>query len=166
MTHKDLIMRYLRIKLVLFILLLAPGVLAATGDVPWYAPALDPLLSAVGLALAGLLSWLAGEAIRWLRAQVSSQRTQEALVLLTEATEAAANEIGQSYVDALKASAADGKLTLDEATEARRKAVTKARDLLGEKGLATLDRALGGSTGAALEAWLTAKVEQAVRVAK
>lgn len=68
-------------------------------------------------------------------------------------------EVKQTYVDSLKASALDGKLTSDERKEARDKAIKIAMSNLGVKGLARLGKILGVES---LENWFSTKVESAI----
>jgi hypothetical protein len=160
-------MTRIRLALLSLVAIACTPVPALAAETPsWAAPILDPLLTAVGLAFAALVSWLAAEAIRWLRAHVTSVQTYRGLTLLTEATELGVQEVARTFVDELKSAAADGKLTSDEAATARARATLRARDLLGTEGLAAVKAALGGADQAAIEAWIVAKVEQAVTAAK
>lgn len=76
---------------------------------------------------------------------------------------AAALEVGQTFVDDIKAGRADGKLTEEEKRAAREKALAILKANIGAKGLKRLARILDLEDA---ERWLTNKLEAAVAVTK
>lgn len=72
---------------------------------------------------------------------------------------AAATEVWQVYVAAIKAAREDGKLTDEEKKRARDMAMTIAKSNLGTKGLARLARVLGLKDA---DTWLGTRLENAV----
>lgn len=61
----------------------------------------------------------------------------------------------QTYVSALKAAAADGKLTDTEKAEAKALAINTAKKLIGPEGLARLAKIVGAD----LDGWIGTKIE-------
>lgn len=70
--------------------------------------------------------------------------------------------VSQTYVSALKAAAADGKLTAEEKAEAKAKAIAIVKQNLGMAGLKKLAKILGVD----VDGWLGNKIEAAVGAAK
>jgi hypothetical protein len=71
-------------------------------------------------------------------------------------------EVSQTYADAIKSGKQDGKLTDEEAAEAKRRAIAIAKSNIGAKGLARLGRVLG----IGVDGWLGTKVEATVKTLK
>lgn len=126
--------------------------------------------TAIAPAPNSMIGWLVGrggDALLWVLTLVGSwvlvlvQRhlTGRAIVqrALTEVGHAVL-EVSQTFVSGLKAGAADGKLTLDDARKARDMAVTIARANIGPKGLEALGRIIGVDVGD----WLKTRVESTV----
>ena len=119
---------------------------------------LQPIVAALGI-------WAVAEAIRWIRAHVSHTQSRDALERLVAAVGAAVGETEQVYVSTLKKMATDGKLTAEEHATARTEALSKAKELLGPKGLAAARGVLGNDEGA-IDKWLVALIEQRIAEAK
>lgn len=104
--------------------------------------------------------WLLGTAGSWLLAVFAKHVTKHALVTRALAEiGAAVREVGQTFVDNLKAAAVDGKLTKAEARVAKNKAIEVAKANIGRKGLTRLARILGIDD---VEKWIGTQVESAV----
>lgn len=97
------------------------------------------------LAVAGIAA-----ATRLLIAHTKNVRVQGILGRLDVASEAAVRQVAQTEADALKAAAADGKLTPEQAKAASLKALEIVKASLGDKGLADLKKILGVEDVAAL----------------
>ncbi len=82
----------------------------------------------------------------------------------TDAVYTAAAEIGQTYVDAIKEGKADGKLDDAEKAEAKKRATTRAKLLIGPEGLKVLAEVLGWPGG--VESFISSKLEAAVKDSK
>lgn len=119
---------------------------------------LQPVLLALG-------AWLAAEAIRWVRSHVSHEQSRDALERLVAVVSTSVGETQQVYVAGLKAAAADGKLTAEEQSKALATAVTKARELLGPKGIGAIQTVIG-TDQQALDKWLIALVEAQISKSK
>lgn len=119
----------------------------------------DSVIAWLGAALAGLVA-------KYVLTRIDNEKVRKyATRAWTEVKDAVA-EVYQTYVSALKEANADGKLTPEEAAEARKKAIAIAKANIGKKGLARLSRILGLNLGDEIEAWLGTKVEAAVTEAK
>lgn len=115
--------------------------------------------SALGWVLAGLGLLLSRYV--WIRIG-----NDYALGVLTRAwgeVRAAVAEVGQTYVAAIKAGRADGKLTDEEKAVAKSLAIAAAKRNLGAKGLRALARILGLDS---VDEWLAGRLEAAVAEGK
>lgn len=100
----------------------------------------DLLTSDATLTLAGALAaaiWTAVQSTAWF-AQIKQNRFARALTIL----EAGIEDTYRTYVQALKAARADGKLTAEEKQEARRRARDRALEIARAEGV-DLVRELG-----------------------
>lgn len=116
----------------------------------------DEVIAWAGTALAVLVA-------RYVIAKIDNDRVREYLGRAWAEVRAAVAEVHQTYVAALKEANADGKLTPEEAKEARERAISVAKTNLGRRGLARLGRIVGVDS---LDSWLSNKVEAAVDGAK
>lgn len=120
------------------------------------------VVNAVALVLVTVLTGLAALVGKWVNER--TKNAQAAAIterVLLEVTAAVA-QVGQCYVDELKAANEDGVITPSEAAEARAKAVTIAKANLGPAGVQRLVRALG-IDALDVDRWLGTHVEAAVR---
>lgn len=79
-----------------------------------------------------------GKVLQWLFKRVDlAEEEKEAIIKdkIVDALKLGVNEVMENYVKEIKAKSADGKLTKDEALEARNKAITIAKDILKDKGI-------------------------------
>lgn len=103
----------------------------------------------------------------WLDAKIDGEKhgyIEKIVLRATDAVYTAVRDIGQTYVDAIKEGAADGKLTAEERASAKRRAVRKARDLIGPAGLDVLLEVLGSDVR--VNKFLESKIEAAVKDVK
>ncbi len=113
--------------------------------------------------LGAFLAALVGFAIRWLNSKTSSLRWSTVIQMAGDAARTSVLAVQQTYVDAIVANG--GKLTLEQAEEASKKALAATRLALGTKGLDALKAAISGGEAEVTE-WLTNRIEAAVGVAK
>lgn len=76
-----------------------------------------------------------------------------------EEVRSAVLEVAQTYTSELKAGRADGRLTESEKTEAKQRAIARAKSNIGRKGLERLARVLDLES---VEGWLANRTEAAV----
>lgn len=117
-----------------------------------------PIATAAGSLVAAYLT-------HWLRENIAHTQTQDLMVRAVAAAELSVAEVAQSYVDALKANSADGRLTTGEAEDALEDALDRAYELLGPKGIARARQVLG-EDDEAIERWIVALIESKVRELK
>ena len=122
---------------------------------------LIPVVEAAGSAALGLIALAAGAAVRWLIAKWQNAAFERAMQALSQAAHLAVTEVWAGYVKALKAAAADGKLTDQEKRLARQQAIGLLRGFLGRKGLALVVKTLGVEDSC-VNAFLGAQVESAL----
>lgn len=116
----------------------------------------DSVIAWVGaFLLAALVKFVAGKITNETASKYVSRALNE--------VGAAVADVWQTYVQALKEANEDGKLTGAEKTEAKLKAVKKAKALIGKEGLARLGRVLGTD---ALDGWLGNKIEAEIDARK
>lgn len=110
------------------------------------------------------LSWLAVWAAKLIAAKTKNEYLAGVLHRTTDAAIAAVKEIEQTYVSAIRAGKADGKLTDDEKTKAREAAMASLKSHLGTRGLGELAKVLGGGDG--LDKYLGTRMEAALHTIK
>lgn len=116
----------------------------------------DSVIMWVGAALLGLLG-------KYVIAKIGNENIRNYVGRAVLEVSDAVKETYQTYVSALKAANADGKLSEEEQDAAFKMALDIAKSNLGAKGLERLGRILGFGTDAeALDSWLGTKVESAV----
>lgn len=120
------------------------------------------VINAVALVLVTVLTGLAALAGKWVAARTKNEQASAVTERVLLEVSAAVAQVGQSYVDALKAANEDGEITAAEAAEARSKAVAIAKSNLGPAGVQRLVRALG-IDAQDVDRWLGTHVEAAVR---
>lgn len=99
--------------------------------------AVDVLGPAVGTAIAGLLSWLAVEAVRWLRGKNKSEAVDRFLVLIENAAPQAIQAVERDSRGLIK-----GALTGADRDRLREEALEIVKRDLGTPGLALGQQAL------------------------
>ena len=99
---------------------------------PWLA---NILLGLIGAAV----TWVA----KWAVAESKSELFDTLLYRVSDATSLAVTQVKQTLVDALKAKAADGKLTPEEARHALWLALGQTKTLLAAKAVGTLTQHFG-----------------------
>lgn len=120
--------------------------------------ALIDLISAAGTAVLTIAGAAAALGIRWIHSKTQSSLVDRALTAVSSACHLAVTETWTGYVEALKDSAADGKLTAEERREARDQAIELAKSYLGAKGIALIVDGLGIESDF-LDSFLGASVE-------
>lgn len=122
---------------------------------------LPQILMALSPLFLAALGWLAKRGSDWIVANTSNQYLQSTLLRLDDAVFAAVKELAQVSVDAAKAASESGKLPAEVATEAKRAAIAKAKEMLGPRGLAELAKVFG-LQGDAVDRFVGTRVEAAV----
>ena len=123
--------------------------------------ALIDLISAAGTAVLTIAGAAAALGIRWIHSKTQSSLVDRALTAVSSACHLAVTETWTGYVEALKDSAADGKLTAEERREARDQAIELAKGFLGAEGIALIVDGLG-IEGDFLDSFLSASVEDSL----
>ena len=88
------------------------------------------IISLISLVIAPCLILLTKEGIALLQSKTKNESLNAVLTEMQSAVETAVNATSQTYTDALKAAAADGKLTDAEQAEALSKAVATVENSL------------------------------------
>jgi hypothetical protein len=122
---------------------------------------LQVLVPVVGTVLTAAITWGGAKLVTFIQAKTKNEFLKGALVRLEQAVQTAVLEVQQTYVEYVKAASADGKLTFEEAREAKARAILAAKTYLGRKGLLELAKVLGFTDGA-LDLFLGGKVEAMV----
>lgn len=121
------------------------------------------LVNGGDVAVTWLLVFLFGSLSALVLKTISNTTVQAILVRATEEVKDAVLEVEQTYVKALKAANADGKLTDEEKKAAMDKAIAIAKSNIGMKGLKRLARVVGID---AVTSWLETKAEATVATIK
>jgi len=124
----------------------------------WWQSLLITLATGLGTVLIGLL----GRALNKLFNYLAEKSNLAFLGRVDETMMAIVTDLYNTEVEALKAAAADGKLTAEEKAMLKTKAVDSLKSWLGPKGVGELGKIFNGSADAAL----AAHVEKAVTIAK
>lgn len=117
----------------------------------------DMAMAAMKYGLAAVGGFLVAKVL----AGIGSQMLRDMLMRAGMEVKSAVLEVHQTYVDAIKAGKADGKLDYVEKAMAKSKAIETAKANLGRKGLERLMRVLGLDADG-LDAWFGGKVEATV----
>lgn len=116
---------------------------------------LDYLVTAAAGLLSVAFAWFAG----WVREKMKRELFRRGVDMLKNACSVAVGEIYQTYVDEIKKSRADGKLTEAERLAAIDRAVQLARSLLGVKGIKLLIKAWPGITASTVDSVIKPNLE-------
>jgi hypothetical protein len=116
------------------------------------------------------ISWLLAAVLgpllaRLLAGYVKNQRIVGVLNRLGGLVHDVVAEVTQTFVEELKRGRADGKLTIVERKEAKRRALMALKQYLGSRGIAELLRVIG-LPEPALDAWLSTRIESELVRAK
>lgn len=123
----------------------------------------DWLLGGGALAIVGMLGWLARWRVQVLQAQNKHTREATFLAHLGEVIRDVVAEVTQTYVDDRKAS---GSWDGEARKMAQEKAYAAVREYLGTKGWAMLGWLLSTDDSLTLKAYLSTRIEAAVRDTK
>lgn len=133
-------------------------------------PAPEPFLVQVIDALAPLavtlVSILAGWVAVQLKAKFASETGRNIVDRVVKLASGVVLEMEQTVVAAWREAARDGKITAEEAEDARSLALAKLRSYLGAKGKSEVLNAFGFKDEAQLDAWLTSLLEAELIKAK
>jgi hypothetical protein len=88
------------------------------------------IISAVVALLGAAASWAIVSARQWLQQRVQNEYVQQLMLRLADGVEVGVRQVAQTVLPAVKAAAADGKLTKDEALNLRELAKEAAIDQL------------------------------------
>lgn len=127
---------------------------------------LPQVLAALSPLLLALVAWAAKKVADLINAKVQSDTLRNVLVRLETVVFVAVKEVAQVSVDTAKQASMDGKIPADVAKAAKEAALAKVMSYLGQPGLDLLMQALGLKDMATTEAFLTSKIEAAVRDTK
>jgi hypothetical protein len=108
--------------------------------------------------------WALGMLGRWLSSRTSNERLRTLIMTVQDAASTAVTATQQAYVSGL-AREPGAPLTDAQKAEALSRALTACKSVLGTKGLAAVQAAIGFGQ-AELEAYLTHQIESAVSGAK
>jgi len=97
------------------------------------------IIALISLVIAPCLILLTKSGIALLQSKTKNEVLNTVLTEIQDAVETAVNATAQTYTDALKAAAADGKLTEDEQAEAMSKAVMTVENSLSASVITYLD---------------------------
>lgn len=122
---------------------------------------LQVVVPLLGTVVTAALTWAGAKLVNLIQAKTKNEYLKGALVRAEQAVQTAVLEVKQVYVDAIKVRSADGKLTSEEAEEAKKLAIDAAKSYLGTKGLAVLVDVFGFD-GSALDSFLGGKIEATV----
>lgn len=122
--------------------------------------ALLPTLVETGAPLiATILSTLAGLALNALRRKLNHEAADRAITRLERVVTLAVHDVEQSIMPAIRAAAADGKITPEEAKGLKLAAASRAKTILGTKGVKEL-KASAGDIGEIISTVIEAKVRE------
>lgn len=116
------------------------------------------LLSALGVVLTGLASWLVTIITKWISSKVKDQKAATYLSTITELVFNCVNEVNQTYVEALKE---DGNFTAEDQKEALNKCVEKVKSQLAPEIVTYITENFGD-----LASYLTTLIESTIYSSK
>lgn len=102
----------------------------------------------------------------WLDVKIDGEKhgyAEKVAIRATDAIYTVVTEIGQTYVDAIKEGKSDGKLDDAEKAEAKKRATSRAKQLIGPEGIKVLAEVLGAG---GVESFISSKIEAAVKDSK
>jgi len=120
--------------------------------------ALTALVPVVGIVFKAL----GQKAATWIQAKVDNATLEGILVRLNSAAFSAVTEVYQSTAEALKAGAADGKLSDEDKARVKQTAIDSVKSYLGPKGIEVLMAVMGLKSESELDKAIGGKVEGAI----
>lgn len=123
---------------------------------------LPKLLEAVLPLLGILASWASIELAKFIKAKTKNEALAGALVRLNDVVFTVVKSLNQTVVDGLKAANADGRVTPEEVAKIKADALALVKSHIGPKGLDELLYVFGLKDEAALDKFVSDKVEAAV----
>ena len=123
------------------------------------------IVDVLGSLLLALLAWGLVLLHGWIRAKVQNELLQGALVRLSTLAGLVVRETYQAWVEAVKADGG-GKLTAEQAKQAKGEALAKLKTYLGPKGLKALAYVAGFAGDVDLDDYLGGAIESAIADAK
>lgn len=96
----------------------------------WWQPVLAPVLTALGVALAGLLSTLIFKITSWVNKKLGNEKIADAIERVAEVADVAVKIINQSFVDQMKK---DGLFDKDSQKRALKEALQISKELISEE---------------------------------
>jgi len=117
------------------------------------------IMSAIGAAVTALLPVVLKRLADWLAGKTRSEALHRAIERTEKVVQTVVLDVSQTYVDDLRAAKADGRLEKAEIAEANRRAMKRARVLLGSRGMAELKEALGDEAPELIEEILSSFME-------
>lgn len=113
---------------------------------------LEAGITLLAVVVSASIAWITRRVGRWLDETTKSKVFFTTMAKINTTTDALVKELENSMVEALRRANADGKLTVKETEEVLSTAVTRAREHLGERGIAEMMDALGhaGEEGRAM----------------
>lgn len=127
---------------------------------------LPEILAALSPLLLAVIAYGAKKLADLINAKVQSEALRNILIRTDTVVFAAVKELAQVTVDSLKEAAADGKITPEEAAKVKADALAKVKSYLGQPGLDALMQILGLKDAPTVDAYLSSKIEAAVRDVK
>lgn len=124
-------------------------------------PLVQPLIAILGTVLTAVAAALGKKLHEWLEAHVQNAKLRSALERTAAFVGAEVKAISQTLVPAIKAAAADGKISPEEAKGLRDKALEGVKGHFGPDGLKELGQTMG-ITPEKVEAFLVSQIEASV----
>ena len=112
---------------------------------------LEPVLIALGTALASIITWLVAELIKWIKTKTKNETLNKSLTIAEEIVGKVVPFINQTYVDQLKS---DGKFDAKAQAEAFRLAVEESKKLIKPDIIKLINEVYGD-----FDEWLTLTIE-------
>lgn len=112
------------------------------------------LISALGVIVTGLASWLTQRIIAFLNKKIENQKAQAALITATEIVSDSVKLVTQTFVDNLKK---EGKFNKDAAQEAFNLALKNVENTMSPEIKSFISNQYGD-----LIAWITTKIEATI----
>lgn len=123
------------------------------------------IFDVLGSLFLALLAWGAVLLTGFIRTKIQNELLQGALVRLSTLAELVVRETYQAWVEAAKADNG-GKLTLEQARQAKQEALAKLKKYLGPKGLRALAYVAGFAGDGDLDDYLSGAIEAAIAEAR
>lgn len=119
---------------------------------------LEPVLIALGTALASIITWLVAELIKWIKTKTKNETLNKSLTIAEEIVGKVVPFVNQTYVDQLKS---DGKFDAKAQAEAFRLAVEESKKLIKPDIIKLINEVYGD-----FDEWLTVTIESIIKTFK